>query len=70
METSLTPFADNFIPVIPTDYEYHTKENPFCWDADCPCHTDTEAVTHVQREYEQGLLTAEEAERTMKGKML
>jgi hypothetical protein len=34
---NVTPYADNFIPVIPTEYSYHTDENPFCWDSDCPC---------------------------------
>ncbi len=40
MSQSMRPYADNFIPVIPVDYEYHTDEHPFCFDEDCPCHTD------------------------------
>lgn len=66
----LTPYFDNAIPVIPTDYEYHTKEHPFCWDKDCPCHTDKEAIAQVQRKYEQGLLTTEEVIRTIQGAMV
>jgi hypothetical protein len=69
-ESSIQPFGDNFIPVIPVEYSYHTQQQPFCWDSDCPCHTDTEAIAHVQQEYEAGLLTAEEAIRTIKGEML
>lgn len=63
-------YGDNFIPIVPVDYLYHTKQRPFCWDTDCPCHTDKKATAQVQAEYEQGLLTAEEAIRTIKGEML
>jgi hypothetical protein len=62
------PYADNFIPVVPVDYEYHTESNPFCYDEDCPCHTDQQAITSVKNQYEDGLLTAQEAEWTIKGK--
>ncbi len=67
---SITHYADNFIPVILIDYEYHTEKNPFCWDKDCPCHSDVQATERVQQEFEQGLLTAEKAIRTIKGEMV
>lgn len=66
----MEPYADNFIPVVPVDYIYHTPENPFCWDSDCPCHTTKEATAQVQQEYEAGLLTAEEVILTIARKML
>ena len=66
----MEPFYDNAIPVIPVDYEYHTKDHPFCWDSDCPCHTDQQAIARVKEDYDAGLLTAEEAELTIKGKTI
>ncbi len=66
----MQPIGDNFIPVIPVDYSYHTLEHPFCWDRDCPCHTDKEAINDVKRFYDAGLLTAEEAENTIQGRIL
>ncbi len=66
----LRPYADNFIPVIPVDYEYHTEERPFCFDEDCPCHTDKQAIGHVREQYEHGWLTAQEAEWTIRGKII
>ena len=70
MDSTLTPFADNFIPVIPVDYEYHTDKKPFCWDEDCPCHSDAEHIAQVKEDYEAGLLTAEEVDMVIKGKTL
>jgi len=70
MSQSMRPYADNFIPVIPVDYEYHTDEHPFCFDEDCPCHTDKQAIGQVKQYYDDGLLTAQEAEWTIKGKMI
>ncbi len=26
------------VPVIPTDYLYHTDEHPECFEPDCDCH--------------------------------
>ncbi len=67
---AIEPFADNFIPVVPVDYEYHTDKRPFCWDLDCPCHTDKQAIGRVKELYDAGLLTAEEVELTIKGKII
>lgn len=53
-------YADNFIPVIPVDYQEHTVERPFCW-ADCPCHEDQEAIAQVAQHVTDGLMTPTEA---------
>ena len=66
----LESYADNFIPVIPVDRIYHTKERPFCSNPDCPCHADEQLVEQVKSQYGAGLLTAEEVELTIKGKIL
>lgn len=66
----LRPFADNFIPIIFVDRKQHTDEQPFCWDEDCFCHTDAAAIARIKELYESGLLTAQEAEWTIKGKIV
>jgi hypothetical protein len=67
---NVTPYADNFIPVIPVEYSYHTDENPFCWDSDCPCKYDKLLLDRLHEYYNEGLLTAEEVEHTLKGKIV
>jgi hypothetical protein len=54
------PYADNVIPVIPTDYRGHTDERPFCW-SDCPCHEDQEIIAQVAEYVADGLMTPAEA---------
>ena len=66
----LRHFGDNFIPVIPVDYLYHSNEHPFCYDPDCYCHTDEQLIAQVKEQYDAGLLTAQEVEWTIKGKTL
>lgn len=68
--TNSTAVPDNFAYVVPVDYEYHTAGKPFCYDPDCPCHTDQEAIAGVKEQYDAGLITAEEAELIIKGKTL
>jgi hypothetical protein len=67
---NVTPYAENFIPVIPTEYSYHTDENPFCWDSDCPCHSDNLLIAQVKEQFDNGLLSAEEVILTIQGKTL
>lgn len=63
---------DNFSYVIPTEYNpLHTPENPFCFvDPACPCHEDSEAILRVSDAVTDGLLTTDEATRTVKGEMI
>ena len=56
-----TPFADNFIPVIPVDELEHTPEKPFCWDSSCPCHEDPLLISEVNDAVQNGLMTPSEA---------
>jgi hypothetical protein len=70
MESNLRRYGDNFIPVIPVERLYHTKERPFCDDLDCPCHTDEQTTRQFKEQYDDGLLTAEEVDMTIKGKIL
>ena len=49
----------------------HTADAPFCDDLACPCHYDADLLAqYVQQPYEGGLLTQDEARRTMDGRQV
>lgn len=55
-------FADNFIPVTPTDVKEHTDEHPFCLtNPECPCHEDATLIAPIAQAIHEGLLTPDEA---------
>lgn len=59
---STEPFADNFIPVVPTDYMFHDDGHPFCpVDPSCPCHEDQTLFAEVAQYVANGELTPQEA---------
>ncbi len=58
------------VPVIPVDYEVHTPERPFCDDPTCSCHDDPDAINEVNEDYQDGLLSAEDATRIVQGKTI
>ena len=70
MNGELQHFADNFIPVVLTDYKEHTLEHPFCWNSTCPCHEDGEEINAVNQAVQDGLMTPEEATDYVLGKLL
>jgi hypothetical protein len=63
---------DNFSYVIPVEYDpLHTSDTPFCFaDPTCPCHEDSDAILRVSDAVTEGLLTPDEATRTVKGEMV
>ncbi|GHO66550.1 hypothetical protein KSC_054420 [Ktedonobacter sp. SOSP1-52] len=64
------PF-DNFIPVIPMEDEpAHKGTSLFCSDPTCGCHEEPALIEPVNQQYLDGLLTAEEAARTIQGKQV
>jgi len=64
----LKHYGGNFIPVIPVDHIEHTQERPFCLlNPSCPCHEDPENIAKVNGHVQNGLLTPQEATRTVKG---
>ena len=70
---SRQPYYDNAIPVIPVDYKEHTNSRPFCnttLNPDCPCREDEEAIQVVNQYVQAGLLTPQEATRTVEGRIL
>ncbi len=73
-EYPIQPYADNFIPVIPVEQTgdvCHTETSPFCFsDSTCPCHEHPDLIALVAHQVADGLLTSEEATRTVKGEML
>jgi hypothetical protein len=66
----MEPYGDNFIPVIPIDYQQHSDERPFCWDQTCPCHDDEEVILETSQAVEDGLMTPEEATDFVNGRMV
>ncbi|GHO56637.1 hypothetical protein [Ktedonobacter robiniae] len=68
---SIKPYGDNFAPVIPLDDEpVHTEAQQFCFDPTCNCHDDPALVSVANQQYNDGLLTAEEATRTIQGRQV
>ncbi|MBA2287658.1 MAG: hypothetical protein H0W02_19455 [Ktedonobacteraceae bacterium] len=69
------PFFDSdeeeytVIPVIPMeDPLVHTAAHPFCTDPCCPCHEEQAFITPVYDQYQEGLLTEQEATNIVNGK--
>jgi len=63
-------YGDNFIPVIPVipdTIHIHTKEHPFCGDSTCICYEDPENITDLSQAIKDGLITADDATRIIKG---
>ncbi len=58
------------VPAIPVDHEVHTPEHPFCDDPTCFCHDDPDAIEQVNQDYQDGLLSAADATRTVGGKTI
>ncbi len=54
------------VPVIPTDYQYHTDEHPECFEPDCDCHQ--ERIADLTQAYHDGLVSAADATRLAQGK--
>ena len=67
----MEPFADNFVPVVPTDYALHDDEHPFCFaDPTCSCHENDDAIAQVNQAVQDGLITPDEATDFVLGKLL
>lgn len=67
---TMLPYGDNSIPAVPVDYKEHTPLNLFCWDETCPCHEKADEVSRVNQAYQEGLITAENATRIVRGKTI
>lgn len=64
-------YGDNFIPVIPMDDDpLHTEDRRFCGDPTCGCGESPSLINDVNQDYLGGLLTADEATRTIQGKQI
>lgn len=59
---------DNFTYLVPVDYELHTPEKPFCYDAPCECHEDDVLIFQVWLHVADGLFTPDEATDFVKGR--
>ena len=65
---AIQPYADNFIPVIPTDRLVHTDQQPRCHDPECPCHDKLKQ--ELQQLYQEGLVSAGDASRILEGRQV
>jgi len=65
---SFDPYADNFIPVIPTDYAEHTPDTPFCWDDGCDCREDQEAIAELHQQFQDGLVSRTDVDNIYHGR--
>jgi len=65
-------YGDNFIVVIPVEEGelLHTADYPFSTNVRCFCHEDEEEIARINEDYQNGLVTAEEATRIVEGKQL
>ncbi len=54
------------LPVVPVDYQHHTDEHPECFETDCACHQ--QRVADLTRDYQDGLVSADDATRIVQGK--
>jgi len=61
-------YGDNFILVIADTQPLHIKETPFCGDTTCPCYEDSESREQLLQAINDGLITADDATRIIKGK--
>jgi len=69
----MQPYYNNAIPIIPVDEILHTDDKPFCnatLHPDCPCREDQASIQQVNQYVQDGLLTPNEATRTVKGEQV
>jgi len=69
----MKPYYDNAIPVIPVDVKEHTDAKPFCnatLKPNCLCREGQTFIQRVNQYVQDGLLTPQEATRTVEGRML
>lgn len=58
-------------PILPgTDWREHTPECPFCGDMSCECHEDEELIGELNQQYQDGLVSADDADRIYRGKTI
>jgi hypothetical protein len=53
-----------------TDWREHGPGHEFCEDMDCPCHEDQDAIGKLNGYYQDGLVSAEDADNIYRGKTL
>ncbi len=61
-----SPDDDEEYTVVPVDYQHHTDEHPECFETDCACHQ--QRVADLTRDYQDGLVSADDATRIVQGK--
>ncbi|GHO54632.1 hypothetical protein [Ktedonobacter robiniae] len=54
---ALASYADNFVPVIPSDHLLHSTSRPFCYDSSWQGHEDESNIALVAEYVTNGLMT-------------
>jgi hypothetical protein len=55
---------------IEVDYLIHTDEHPFCGNPTCYCGEDPDNIAQVNYYYQEGLISADDATRIVRGETL
>ena len=61
---------DRPIPIPLEDDLVHTDHDPFCSDPTCPCHEESDVISSLSQQVQDGLLTPDEATRFVQGRHL
>ena len=49
-------------------WKQHTPRRPFCDDMGCDCHRDEQAIKTLGDQYQDGLVSASDADKIFRGK--
>jgi hypothetical protein len=60
-------YGDNFVLVVPEEHPLHTQEQPFCGDPTCICYVDKDNIAAINDAINAGTITADDAQRIIKG---
>ncbi len=63
-------YGDNFVPVVPDEHPLHTQEQPFCGDPTCICYGDKDNIAAINDAINAGTITADDAQRIVKGETI
>ena len=53
-----------------TDWREHCPGHEFCTDMSCPCHQDPDNLDELNEYYQEGLVSAQDADNIYRGKTL
>lgn len=57
-------------PATTTGAISHTDETPFCWEKDCPCRDNEEAIHQLKQYHQDGLVSGADYIRIYTGRTI